>query len=55
MARKTLEMMYHGEVYDRNGTASSATRRGGTGPEPHYEKMLEDNAGLLETRCFCCG
>jgi uncharacterized protein YyaL (SSP411 family) len=47
MARKTLEMMFHGEVYDRewNGFFRYATRRDWS--EPHYEKMLEDNAGLL--------
>ena len=48
MARKTLEMMYHGEVHDRewNGFFRYATRRDWS--EPHYEKMLEDNAGLLK-------
>ena len=47
MARKTLEMMFHGEVYDHewNGFFRYATRRDWS--EPHYEKMLEDNAGLL--------
>ncbi|MEO6196665.1 MAG: DUF255 domain-containing protein [Dehalococcoidia bacterium] len=47
MARKTLEMMYAGEVYDRewNGFFRYATRRDWS--EPHYEKMLEDEAGLL--------
>ncbi|MEK7248455.1 MAG: AGE family epimerase/isomerase, partial [Chloroflexota bacterium] len=40
-------MMFHGEVYDRewNGFFRYATRRDWS--EPHYEKMLEDNAGLL--------
>jgi uncharacterized protein YyaL (SSP411 family) len=48
MARKTLEMMYAGEVYDRewNGFFRYATRRDWS--EPHYEKMLEDEAGLLQ-------
>ncbi len=47
MARKTLEMMHAGEVYDRewNGFFRYATRRDWS--EPHYEKMLEDEAGLL--------
>jgi uncharacterized protein YyaL (SSP411 family) len=47
MARKTLEMMYQGEVYDHewNGFFRYATRRDWS--EPHYEKMLEDEAGLL--------
>jgi uncharacterized protein YyaL (SSP411 family) len=47
MARKTLEAMCRGEVCDRewNGFFRYATRRDWS--EPHYEKMLEDNAGLL--------
>jgi len=47
MARKTLEMMFAGDVYDRewNGFFRYATRRDWS--EPHYEKMLEDEAGLL--------
>ena len=47
MARKTLEFMGKGEVYDQEwgGFFRYATRRDWS--EPHYEKMLEDNAGLL--------
>ena len=47
MARKTLEAMAAGEVYDHEwgGFFRYATRR--DWGEPHYEKMLEDNAGLL--------
>jgi len=47
MARKTLEMMFAGEIYDGewDGFFRYATRRDWS--EPHYEKMLEDNAGLL--------
>ncbi|HUF52519.1 MAG TPA: DUF255 domain-containing protein [Dehalococcoidia bacterium] len=47
MARKTLEFMAAGEVYDHEwgGFFRYATRRDWS--EPHYEKMLEDNAGLL--------
>ncbi|MEX0682997.1 MAG: DUF255 domain-containing protein [Dehalococcoidia bacterium] len=47
MARKTLEYMAAGEVYDHEwgGFFRYATRRDWS--EPHYEKMLEDNAGLL--------
>jgi len=47
MARKTLEFMGAGEVYDQEwgGFFRYATRRDWS--EPHYEKMLEDNAGLL--------
>jgi len=47
MARKTLEMMGVGEVYDQEwgGFFRYATRRDWS--EPHYEKMLEDNANLL--------
>jgi uncharacterized protein YyaL (SSP411 family) len=47
MARKTLERMFAGDVYDRewNGFFRYATRRDWS--EPHYEKMLEDEAGLL--------
>ena len=47
MARKTLEFMSQGEVFDREwgGFFRYATRRDWS--EPHYEKMLEDNAALL--------
>ncbi len=47
MARKTLEFMGAGEVYDHEwgGFFRYATRRDWS--EPHYEKMLEDNANLL--------
>ncbi len=47
MARKTLERMAAGEVFDREwgGFFRYATRRDWS--EPHYEKMLEDNANLL--------
>jgi uncharacterized protein YyaL (SSP411 family) len=47
MARKTLEFMGRGEVYDHEwgGFFRYATRRDWS--EPHYEKMLEDNANLL--------
>ncbi len=47
MARKTLESMARGEVFDqeRGGFFRYATHRDWS--EPHYEKMLEDNAGLL--------
>ena len=47
MARKTLELMAGGEVFDQEwgGFFRYATRRDWS--EPHYEKMLEDNAGLL--------
>ena len=47
MARKTLELMGAGEVYDQEwgGFFRYATRRDWS--EPHYEKMLEDNANLL--------
>jgi uncharacterized protein YyaL (SSP411 family) len=47
MARKTLEFMGAGEVYDQEwgGFFRYATRRDWA--EPHYEKMLEDNANLL--------
>ncbi|MEO8457073.1 MAG: DUF255 domain-containing protein [Chloroflexota bacterium] len=52
VARKTLEMMYAGEIYDRewNGFFRYATRRDWS--EPHYEKMLQDNAGLLHDACL---
>jgi uncharacterized protein YyaL (SSP411 family) len=48
MASKTLEMMFANEIYDRewNGFFRYSTRRDWS--EPHYEKMLEDNAGLLK-------
>ena len=51
IARKTLEMMHAGEIYDRewNGFFRYATRRDWS--EPHYEKMLQDNAGLLHDAC----
>jgi uncharacterized protein YyaL (SSP411 family) len=47
MARKTLEFMCRGEVFDHEwgGFFRYATRRDWS--EPHYEKMLEDNANLL--------
>jgi hypothetical protein len=47
MGRKTLEFMGAGEVYDQEwgGFFRYATRRDWS--EPHYEKMLEDNANLL--------
>ncbi len=47
MARKTLESMARGEVFDQEwgGFFRYATRRDWS--EPHYEKMLEDNANLL--------
>ena len=48
MARKTIEFMVRGEVYDQEwgGFFRYATRRDWS--EPHYEKMLEDNANLLK-------
>jgi len=47
MARKTLEFMSRGAVFDQEWGAffRYATRRDWN--EPHYEKMLEDNAKLL--------
>ncbi len=50
MARRTLEAMARGGVFDHEwgGFFRYATRRDWS--EPHYEKMLEDNAGLL--RCY---
>jgi uncharacterized protein YyaL (SSP411 family) len=47
MARKTLDFMSRGEVFDQEwgGFFRYATRRDWS--EPHYEKMLEDNAKLL--------
>jgi len=47
MARKTLELMAAGGVFDHEwgGFFRYATQRDWS--EPHYEKMLEDNAGLL--------
>ena len=47
MARKTLEFMSRGEVFDQEwgGFFRYATRRDWS--DPHYEKMLEDNAKLL--------
>src|SRR6266581_7336916 len=47
IARKTLEMMGNGELFDHEwgGFFRYATRRDWS--EPHYEKMLEDNAKLL--------
>ncbi|HLB27201.1 MAG TPA: DUF255 domain-containing protein, partial [Dehalococcoidia bacterium] len=47
MARKTLEFMTAGGVFDHEwgGFFRYATQRDWS--EPHYEKMLEDNAGLL--------
>ena len=48
MARKTLEQMSRAEVFDHEwgGFFRYATRRDWS--EPHYEKMLEDNANLLK-------
>ncbi len=48
MARKTLEYMSRGGVYDHEwgGFFRYSTRRDWS--EPHYEKMLEDNANLLK-------
>lgn len=48
MARKTLEYMCRGGVYDQEwgGFYRYATKRDWS--EPHYEKMLEDNALLLK-------
>jgi uncharacterized protein len=47
MARKTLEFMSRGDVYDQEwgGFFRYATRRDWS--DPHYEKMLEDNAKLV--------
>jgi len=47
MARKTLESMARSEVFDHEwgGFFRYATKRNWS--EPHYEKMLEDNADLL--------
>ncbi|MCH7810160.1 MAG: thioredoxin domain-containing protein [Chloroflexi bacterium] len=47
MARRTLESMAAAEVYDHEwgGFFRYATNRDWS--VPHYEKMLEDNAGLL--------
>ena len=47
MARKTLEFMSRGGVFDHEwgGFFRYATRRDWS--EPHFEKMLEDNAKLL--------
>jgi len=47
IARKTIEMMSRGEVFDQEwgGFFRYATRRDWS--EPHYEKMLEDNSNLL--------
>jgi len=47
MARKTLDFMSRGDVFDQEwgGFFRYATRRDWS--EPHYEKMLEDNAKLL--------
>ena len=49
MARKTLELMAAGGVFDHEwgGFFRYATQRDWS--EPHYEKMLEDNAGLLRS------
>ena len=54
MARKTLEMMGAGEVFDQEwgGFFRYATRRDWS--EPHYEKMLEDNANLLRNVLALC-
>ena len=47
MARKTLEFMSRGDVFDQEwgGFFRYATRRDWS--DPHYEKMVEDNANLL--------
>lgn len=47
MARKTLEFMADGGVFDQEwgGFLRYSTQRDWS--EPHYEKMLEDNANLL--------
>src|SRR6185437_6986786 len=47
MARKTLEYMCKGGTYDQEwgGFYRYSTKRDWS--VPHYEKMLEDNAGLL--------
>jgi uncharacterized protein YyaL (SSP411 family) len=47
MARKTLDFMSKGDVFDQEwgGFFRYATRRDWS--DPHYEKMLEDNAKLL--------
>ena len=47
MARKTLEYMCQGGTYDQEwgGFYRYSTKRDWS--VPHYEKMLEDNAGLL--------
>jgi len=49
MPRKTLEFMAAGAVFDHEwgGFFRYATQRDWS--EPHYEKMLEDNAGLLRS------
>src|SRR3990170_494184 len=49
MARKTLEFMAAGAVFDHEsgGFFRYATQRDWS--EPHYEKMLEDNAALLRS------
>ncbi|HEU4758981.1 MAG TPA: DUF255 domain-containing protein [Dehalococcoidia bacterium] len=54
MARKTLESMARGEVFDHEwgGFFRYATRRDWS--EPHYEKMLEDNANLLRNFLALC-
>ncbi|MFQ5472841.1 MAG: thioredoxin domain-containing protein, partial [Dehalococcoidia bacterium] len=48
MARKTLEAMGRGGVYDQEwgGFFRYSTKRDWS--EPHYEKMLEDHGGLLK-------
>jgi uncharacterized protein len=48
VARKTLEFMSRGDVFDQEwgGFFRYATRRDWS--DPHYEKMLEDNAKLLQ-------
>ncbi len=49
MARKTLEFMAAGGVFDKEwgGFFRYATNRDWS--VPHYEKMLEDNASLLHS------
>ena len=54
MARKTLEFMSAGAVFDQEwgGFFRYATNRDWS--EPHYEKMLEDNANLLRNLLTLC-
>jgi uncharacterized protein YyaL (SSP411 family) len=54
MARKTLDFMAAGGVFDQEwgGFFRYATQRDWS--EPHYEKMLEDNANLLRNLLALC-